>query len=356
MEPNGKRVMKATSAVLIAITVGTIGFKLLATNEASLFDCFYMTIITLSTVGYAEVVSLNTAGHLFASVLIVMGMGALIYFGSTIVALWVETDLQQVRRRKKMQKDIDALRGHVIVCGCGTTGSRVVEELMDTQTPFVVLDSNPEAINAMVQSYAAAQNKKGLPLHINGDATEDKILFQAGIERASGLVAALRSDKDNLYLIFSSRQLNPDLRIVARAMEKDAPPKMIRAGANRVVAPNILGGLRIASEMIRPDVTEFLDIMLREKEQNHRIEQVTLPVNSPLIGRKLSDSRIRKATDILVIAIRNSDGTFEYNPGPDTVLREETTLVVLGAMESILKLRKSLHNTALTSIIPGPTG
>ncbi|MBN2717750.1 MAG: potassium channel protein [Deltaproteobacteria bacterium] len=346
--------MKASSAVLIAITVGTIGFKLLSINNASLFDCFYMTIITLSTVGYSEVVELDTAGHLFASVLILMGMGALIYFGSTIVALWVETDLQQVRRRKKMQKAIDALRGHVIVCGCGTTGSRVVEELMDTQTPFVMVDSNLAAIDATVQAYADSRNKGGLPLYINGDATEDKILFQAGIERASGLVAALRNDKDNLYLIFSSRQLNPGLRIVARAMEKDAPKKMIRAGANRVVAPNILGGMRIASEMIRPDVTEFLDIMLRDREQNHRIEQVKLPPDSPLIGRTLSDSRIRKATDILVIAIRDPDGAFEYNPGPETILREETTLVVLGAVDSILKLRKSLHASTLISIAPGP--
>ena len=126
MEPNGQRIVKASSAVLIAITVGTIGFKLLATNDATLFDCFYMTIITLSTVGYSEVVELDTAGHLFASFLIVMGMGALIYFGSTIVALWVETDLQKVRRKKKMQKAIDALKGHVIVCGCGTTGSQIL--------------------------------------------------------------------------------------------------------------------------------------------------------------------------------------------------------------------------------------
>jgi voltage-gated potassium channel len=352
MEPNVQRMMKALSAVLIAITIGTIGFRIFAVNDASWFDCFYMTIITLSTVGYSEVVFLETPGHLFASFLILVGMGALIYFGSTIVALWVETDLQQIRRRKKMQKSIDGLRGHVIVCGCGTTGSRVVEELMDTRTPFVVVDTSEEAIDAMVQTYATASNHKRLPLYIHGDATEDKVLFHAGIERASGLVAALRNDKDNLYLIFSSRQLKPELRIVARAMEKDAPSKMIRAGANKVVAPNILGGMRIAAEMIRPDVTEFLDVMLRDKKQNHRIEQVTLPAGSPLVGRKLSDSRIRKATDILVIAIRNHDGSFMYNPGPDTELKEETTLVVLGAMDSILKLRKSVRTTASTSIVP----
>lgn len=254
-----------------------------------------------------------------------------------------------------MQKAIDALSGHVIVCGCGTTGSRVVEELMDTNTSFVVLDVNEESLEAMAQTYRASSSTRGVPLFIHGDATDDKILYQAGIERASGLVAALRNDKDNLYLIFSSRQINSGLRIVARATEKDAPQKMARAGANKVVAPNILGGMRIASEMIRPDVTEFLDIMLRDKEQNHRIEQVALPANSPLVGRRLSDSRIRKATDILVIAIRRQDGAFTYNPGPDTILEEDSTLVVLGAMPSIAKLRKSLSNTTLSSIIPEPS-
>lgn len=354
MDSLHKRMTKAASAVLIAITVGTIGFWFFATNNPSLFDCFYMTIITLSTVGYKEVVELDTAGHLFASILIVVGMGSLIFFGSTIVALWVETDLNQIRRRKKMQKAIDALKNHVIVCGCGTTGSRVVEELMDTNTPFVVIDTNQESIEEVIQSYTAVKHKQGLPPYILGDATDDKTLHQAGIERATGLVSALRNDKDNLYLIFSSRQLNANLRIVARATEKDAPKKMIRAGANKVVAPNILGGMRIASEMIRPDVTEFLDTMLRDKEQNHRIEQVCLPEDSPLVGRRLSDSRIRKATDILVIAIRKEDGSFAYNPGPNTVLEKNSTLVVLGAVPSIEKLRKSLNHSTLTSMIPEP--
>lgn len=352
MEPLAKRTMKALTAVVIAITIGTVGFWVFSTNDASLFDCFYMTIITLSTVGYAEVVKLDTAGHLFASILIILGMGALIYFGSTIVALWVEIDLNQIRRRKKMQKSIDTLSGHVIVCGCGTTGSRVIEELMDTQTPFVVVDINEESLDSVRATYEGNKRYRGLLLFIHGDATDDKVLQLAGLERATGLVAALRSDKDNLFLIFSSKQINGRLRIVARATEKDAPKKMIRAGADKVVAPNIIGGMRIAAEMIRPDVTEFLDIMLRDKEQNHRIEQVTLPAGSQLVGRRLSDSRIRKATDILVIAIRNQDGTFLFNPGPDTILASQSTLVVLGAVPSIAKLRKSLTSSTFSSIAP----
>jgi len=331
--------LKALSAVAIALTVGTVGFWVVERGEASPLDCFYMTIITLSTVGYGEVIPLDMAGRIFASVLIIFGMGSLIYFGSTVIAFWVEFDLQRIRRRKKMQKNIDQLTGHVIVCGVGVTGSRVVRELVETKTPFVMIDVDQDKLSYVCDVHAETHGQ--IPF-IHGDATQDLVLQQAGVGRASGVVAALRSDKDNLYLILSARQLNPALRIVARAMEKDAPPKMLRAGADRVVAPNLLGGMRIASEMIRPDVVEFLDVMLRDREQNTRIEQVSLPPGSPLVGRRLADTKIRKNTDVLVIAMRKSDGAFIYNPGPETVLTEGSTLVVLGARDSVIKLRTSL--------------
>jgi voltage-gated potassium channel len=345
------RLIKAFSAVLVAITVGTIGFSLLATPDTGFFDCFYMTIITLSTVGYGEIFPLDMAGRIFTSLLILFGMGTLIYFGSTIIATWVEIDIYKYRWSKKMQKQINGLSKHVIVCGCGTTGSRVVEELMDTKTSFVVIDASLETLEEMKASTAG---KKQPFLFIEGDATDDRVLYQAGIEKASGMVVALRNDKDNLYLIFSSKQINPDLRIVARATEKDASQKMRRAGADKVVAPNILGGLRIASEMIRPEVTAFLDIMLRDKAQHHRIDQITLPKGTALHGKKLSESKIRKATEVLVIAIQNEKGKFIYNPGPDYILKEDTTLIVLGAIDPIIRLRESLNSPTFTSIHPLP--
>lgn len=237
-----------------------------------------------------------------------------------------------------MKKRIGQLKGHIIICGTGTTGGRVVDEMIDTRTPFVMVDIDEEKLLALQEKNA----KKAPELcFVHGDATEDKVLEAAGIDRAAGLVAVLRSDKDNLYLILSANQINPDLRIVARATEEDAPAKMLRAGANKVIAPNLLGGLRIASEIIRPDVVEFLDIMLRDKKQNTRIEQVSLPPGSPLAGKKLSDTKIRKATDVLVIALRTEDD-FIYNPGPDTIITEGAVLVVLGSIGSVIKLRESL--------------
>jgi voltage-gated potassium channel len=343
-----QRILKALSAVVIALTVGTVGFWIIERGEVALVDCLYMTIITLSTVGYGEVIPLDTAGRIFASVLIVFGMGSLIYFGSTVIAFWVEFDLQRLRRRKRMQKTIDELSDHVIVCGVGVTGARVVRELVETKTKFVMIDINNDKLTNVREMHLESYGH--IPF-IHGDATQDRVLLQAGVERASGVVAALRGDKDNLYLILSARQINPALRIVARAMEKDAPPKMLRAGADRVVAPNLLGGMRIASEMIRPDVVEFLDVMLRDREQNTRIEQVSLPPGSPLVGRKLAETKIRKNTDVLVIALRKSDGEFIYNPGPDTVLTDGSTLVVLGARDSVIKLRSSLGREE-TDLIP----
>ncbi|MFO8074412.1 MAG: potassium channel protein [Polyangia bacterium] len=340
--------LKALSAVVFAIAVGTIGFWVVTGDEVPLHDCFYMTIITLSTVGYGEVIPLDLAGRIFASVLIVFGMGSLIYFGSTVIALWVEIDLQQARRRRRMKKALDSIADHVIVCGVGTTGSRVVQELIETETPFVMIDTQEERLETLVQN--AGDRNDPIP-HVVGDATEDRVLHEAGIERAKGLVAALRNDKDNLYLILSARQLNPDLRIVARATETEAPPKMLRAGADRVVAPNLIGGMRIASEMIRPDVVEFLDVMLKDKEQSTRIEQVDLPEGSPLEGRRLSETRIREATDVLVIALRDKRGRFIYNPGPETELTRGATLVVLGSQESVIKLRRSLSGS--TQVITG---
>ncbi len=339
------RIIKALSALLIAITVGTIGFWIIEGGKASVGDCLYMTIITLSTVGYGEVIPMSALGRGFASFLIIFGMGTLLYFASTVVAFWVELDMTEVRRRRKMQKTINSLDNHVIVCGVGATGGHVVRELIATRTPFVMIDTDQERLDRL-DAVAGEQGQRGLS--VVGDATDDKILAEAGIERARGLVAALRNDKDNIYIILSARYTNPKLRIIARAMEKDAPPKMIRAGADQVVSPNLIGGLRIASEMLRPEVVEFLDMMMRDMDKHTRIEQVTLPLESPLEGKKLSDTNIRKSTDVLVIAVRNKDGKYTYNPGPDTVLSQEATLIVLGAADSVIRLRKSISKGAET--------
>ncbi len=345
----GYRVTKALGVVIAALTVGTLGFWLLRGGQSSFGDCLYMSVITLSTVGYGEVIPMTTATRFFASVLILFGMGSLIYFGSTVVAFWIELDVRQVRRRKRMEKTISNLNDHVVVCGVGTTGNHVIRELISNKTPFVLIDNNKERIEELEKSLGGDSQTL---LHICGDATEDRVLEEAGLKRAHGLVAALPSDKDNLYIILSARQANPNLRIIARATEKDATSKMKHAGADRIVSPNLIGGLRMASEMIRPQVVEFLDIMMRDMDQKTRIEQVVLPESSPLVGKRLKETNIRRATDVLVIAVRNKAGKYIYNPGPDTVLSEDSTLIVLGSIESVIRLRNSVFtNTQSVALI-----
>lgn len=331
------RMIKALSALLIAITVGTIGFWIVEGGEVSIGDCLYMTIITLSTAGYGEVIPMTAMGRGFASFLIIFGMGTLLYFASTAVAFWVELDMTEVRRRKKMQTTIGELEDHIVVCGVGTTSSHVVRELLATKMPFVMIDTDEAQLERL---HAVAQDLGEDALSVTGDATDDRVLDKAGIERARGLVAALRNDRDNIYIVLSARFTNPKLRIIARATEKDAPPKILRAGADQVVSPNLIGGLRIAFEMLRPEVVEFLDMMMRDMDKNTRIEQVSLPPDSPLEGRKLSDTNIRKSTEVLVIAIRDKRGKYVYNPGPNTVLSREATLIVLGSADSVIRLRR----------------
>ena len=339
------RIFKAVAALAVAVTVGTVGFWIIEGGRVSVGDCLYMTVITLSTVGYGEVIPMDGSARIFASFLIVFGMGTLIYFGSVVVAFWVELDINKVRRRRRMQQAISQLRDHIIICGIGTTGTHVVIELFATKTPFVMIDADAERLEAI---HGLLKTKRENALFIIGDATDDAVLKEAGVDRAKGLVAALRNDKDNLYISLSARQLNAKLRIIARAMEKDAPQKMKRAGADQVVSPNLIGGRRIASEMIRPEVVEFLDMMMLDMDKNTRIEQVTLPPGSPLAGKNLSAANIRKSTDVLVIAIREKGGKYIYNPGPDTELSEEAVLIVLGGVTSIVRLRQSLGGSPVS--------
>jgi voltage-gated potassium channel len=338
METIINRLGKAIVAAFVAFTVGTVGFWLLAPPGTSWFDAFCMTVITLSTVGYGEVIPLDTTGKLFASLLIITGMSTVLYLGSTIVALWVETDVIQLRRRKKMQKQIDAMNGHYIVCGCGTTGGKVVDELYHSGASVVVVDTDTERLDTM------SSRVSGDILFLPGDATDDEVLHNAGVERAAGLIAALRNDKDNIYLILSAKYSNPRLRVVARATEKDAPAKMKKAGADTVVSPNMIGGMRIASEMVRPHVTEFLDVMLRDKNAANRIEQVVIEPGAALAGTNLLDPQIRKSVDndVLVIAIKTDNEHFIYNPAPETVLRENYALIVLGEVNAIRKMRERI--------------
>jgi len=324
--------------LILVVVWGTLGYWIIGRVEGHhwrAFDCLYMTIITLTTVGYGEALDLSrsTAGRVYTIVLLLIGCGIVLYCFSTITAFFVEGNLSEIFWRRKMERAIDALQHHYIVCGAGETGIHVVEELYRTQRPFVVVERDPERVEALQQRREV--------LVCEGDAEDSKTLLAAGIKRARGLVAALPEDKDNIFVVITARQLNPNLRIIAKGILPESREKLLRAGADAVVSPNFIGGLRLASELIRPRVVSFLDTMLRDRARVIRVEEVTLPSGSPLAGKKIRDSRIYERTGLLVVAMQyEGEETFIYNPGPEAELRPGCTLIVLGEMNQVQRLRE----------------
>lgn len=334
-----RRLFIPALCVLLVVLVGAGGYRFLGGGRWPFDECLYMTVITVSTVGFAEV--LDGLGHVaggraWTMGLILVGSGAMLYFLSTLTAMIIETDLGDVLKRRRMQKKIDALSAHVIVCGAGTTGIHVIEELARSATPFVVID-----IDAKRLSYLSESKFPGL-LYVEGDAAEDEVLERAGIARAHGVVAALSDDHSNLYVTVSSRALNPELRIVAKAVEHSAGPKLLRAGANATVSPNEIGALRLVGEMVRPRVVRFLDATLNERDDSLRIEEFPVEVNSQLAGTKLADTAFFGRTDLAVIAIQSPDGSFHLNPRPEARLEPGSALIVLGHVRELARLVQSL--------------
>jgi voltage-gated potassium channel len=299
-------------------------------------------VITLSTVGFAELGHMSDVPGARALTvgLIVSGVGALAYVQGNLTALLVEGAIGNAWRRNRMRKQISVQSGHIVVAGCGSTGKHVIEELIATKTPFVVIDINQAHLDRISGDFM-----DGKMLYVTGDATDDHTLVAAGIRSARGVVAALTHDKDNLFVTLSARSLNPSARIVSKIIEDDAAPKMIKAGATSVVNPTMIGGRRMASELIRPEVNEFLDQMLRDKDKNLRLEEVTIPEKSSFIGMSLKDTPFRRETKLLVVAVRDTERTFTYNPDPELVMTRGTTLIVMGEPDSVVKLRKMVNDS-----------
>jgi len=340
-----RRLARSVFFLAIVLAIGTFGYWYIgrsAGHDYALADCLYMTAITIASVGYTEVFPVREVPYMqgFTMVLILLGVLSLVYFSSAVLALFVESDLRHAWRQTRMRKVIDRMKNHIIVCGAGATGATVIRELVAIQHEFVAIDTDAERLKRIESEIGA-----GKVPHIAGDATDDDVLLQAGIERARGVVVALPEDKDNLFVTVSARQLNPGARIVARGIESGTAEKLKRAGANEVISPNAIGGMRMVSVMVRPTVVEFLDKMLRDREKNLRIEEVPIPEGSPLAGKALKDTPIRKITDLLVIAAYQPDSAqdYVYNPGPDFVLRKGVVIIVLGMVDDVVRLRKYVN-------------
>jgi voltage-gated potassium channel len=333
--PDALRPAARAAALLVTIFVaGTVGFRIIGGSEHTLLDAIYMTTTTLTTVGFGEVIRVSDrpAAEVFTVLLLLFGTGTFVYFFSTLTAFVVEGTLERLFWRRRMTRDIDQLREHYVVCGAGHTGEHVARELSETRRPFVVIDQDEGRVRDLHTKLGSE-----FPALI-GDATEDEMLAAAGLPRARGLVACVGGDKDNILVTFTARNLNPTVRIVARCRDVRTQAKLARAGADAVVLPDRIGGLRLVSEMLRPAVVSFLDIMLRDTERRWRVEEVTVQAGSPLDGTTIGALQARRINDLVVLALYDLDGKWIYNPASETVLQSESRIIFMGNPEARARL------------------
>jgi voltage-gated potassium channel len=318
------------SALLIVMTIviGTVGYWLI--EGWGLLDSLYMTMITITTIGYGEPRPLSNGGRVFTLVLIFSTIGIIGYALSTVTAFIVEGEFNRIVKGRQMDRRISQMEDHIVLCGCGSTGFYIAEELYNTQTPFVVIERDESRIEYLFDNLAE------IP-YVRDDATKDDALKQAGIDRAKGLVSAVSDDKDNVFIVLTARSMRPEMRIVARLINEENQEKLIRAGADEVVSPNAIGGQRMASVMVRPSVIKVLDEITHGPTPLGFAE---LPVdNYPgLVGKTLEEAHIAKETGMLVVAIHGEDGETRFNPGGGTRLHEGDMLLVLGTPKQRTRL------------------
>ena len=337
-----KRLFISLSILLVIIIVGIAGYCSID-SRYSFIDSLYMTIITIFSVGYREVQeNPNLATKIFTVLIIVLGCGTIALVTAALTAFILEGQLAKYFRRQKMQKEIDKLRKHYIVCGAGTTGEYVIDEFIKTKNDFVLIDLSEENIEKLRDEYGNFPS-------IVGDATQDSVLIKAGIERASGVVAVLPEDKDNLFVVITARELNKNVRIVAKAKEEETTRKLVKVGADSVVSPTAIGGLRIASVMLRPTVVSFLDNMMRGSEMVLRVDEVTIEEGSSFIGKTIAEVDIGKKTGAIVVAVKDSDTNKQkFNPPSTTVLKANDVLILIGSVEQVQLLRQLASKEGLS--------
>ncbi len=321
-----RRILYALTAVFIAIGIGTIGFYFI--EGMSLLDSLYLSAQTVTTVGYGDITAASTGGRVFALVFMIGGVGVVLYALTTAVQTIVQAEIIATMGQKRQTRRMAKMRNHFIICGAGRVGSHLVRALLGSQDTFVVIERDPQRV--------AELNDLGVAVLVR-DATLEESLREAGVEHARGLAACLPDDADNVYVVLTAHDLNPGLHIVARAAEEQAESKLIRAGANRVVAPTIIGGHRMAMALTKPAVDDFLGSITANKLEL-AFEQLEVDQESALVGKKLSETNIRSELDIVVVSIRRSDGKILFNPSGEAKIASGDMLIAIGHAESLMKL------------------
>ena len=324
------RLKRAGIAFLFVLLVGMIGYYFLS-EDASLFDGLYMTFLTVTTIGFSEVINLegNTLGRIFTIVVAISGIGILTYSFTNLAALIIESDFRKHLKNKKMQQAIANMNNHYLVCGASKLGIHIAEELNNTKRAFLICDIDEEVLEELEELFQYG-------MVIRGDCTEEGFLEKMNIQQAKGVFVTTRNDHHNIVIVVTARQLVPGIRIVAECIDPENHKKLLRVGADKVISPSYIGGLRMASEMVRPTVTTFLDEMLRDTNHNFRIEEVM--VSEKYTGKSVGELAIDEYPDTLLLAIREGV-SWKYNPPKDYRIKSGSNLIVMTSPDELKLLR-----------------
>jgi voltage-gated potassium channel len=322
--------------LFIVLVTGTVGYWYIGGGKYSMIDCLYMTVITILTIGYGEIVDLtnNNWGRLFTILIAFTGIGTATYIISTFTALIVEGQLKETFKKRRMEKGIKKISDHYIICGAGRVGSVIIHELYTTGRPCVVIDNDEEIIQLLTEKYPDI-------IAIAGDADIEEVLEKAGIKNAMGIFASTGDDNQNLVISLTAKYINPNVRVVARCLEAANQQKMKKAGADTVITENFIAGMRMASEMVRPTVVSFLDKMLADKDKNLRVEEILL--KEKYSGMKIADMDMEQFQDTLILAVLH-DNNWTYSPKGDHILITGCSIVVITTPDEREKLVKHFQD------------
>lgn len=317
--------------LVLIIAFGTVGYT--SVEGMTPFDSFYMTLITISTVGFSEIKPLTQAGRYITVFIIISGISLLTYTLGQIARIFIEGELQRILGRRKLEKQITSLQKHFIVCGYGRIGTVITKELAADKIPFIVIEKGEKKIEEL--------EKEGF-LYFAGDATDEEVLLHAGLQRAKGLVTAVSSDADNVFITLTAKGLMPDIFVLSRAADLKNEGKLLRAGATRVVCPYNMGGARMADILKKPTVVDFLDTTLTTTTMGLGLEEAVIHPNSRLVGQTLLESQLRRDFGVIIVAIKKSSKEMLFNPGPDALLEAADVIVAIGKQKDLLRMRDVL--------------